>query len=99
MKIPQGMHSVTPHLVCAGAAKAIDFYKRAFGAKEMERATAPDGVSLMHAVLMIGDSVIMLHDEFPEAGGQSPLYSKRPYPRLHAAPHVYRQSSASPLPP
>src|ERR1043165_3486641 len=70
---PSPYHSITPHLCVRGAAKAIDFYKRALGAKELERATAPDGVSLMHAVLMIGDSVIMLHDEFPEAGGESPM--------------------------
>ena len=42
-KIPSGMHSVTPHLVCAGAAKAIDFYKKAFGAEEINRHAMPDG--------------------------------------------------------
>jgi len=48
MKIPQGMHSVTPHLVCAGAANAIDFYKQAFGAQETARMPGPGG-KLMHA--------------------------------------------------
>jgi uncharacterized glyoxalase superfamily protein PhnB len=67
MKIPQGMHSVTPHLVCAGAAKAIDFYKQAFGAQETARMPGPDG-KLMHAAVRIGDSTVMLADEMPEWG-------------------------------
>ena len=50
--IPQGMHSVTPHLVCAGAAKAIEFYKKAFGAEEGGRLPGPDG-RLMHAAIRI----------------------------------------------
>ena len=53
-KIPEGMHSITPHLVCAGAAKAIDFYKQAFGATEAGRLPGPDG-RLMHAAVKIGD--------------------------------------------
>jgi uncharacterized glyoxalase superfamily protein PhnB len=64
--------TVTPYLVVRGCAKAIEFYKKAFDAKELERNVGPDGVSIMHARLMIGDSLIMLNDEFPEAGGQSP---------------------------
>ena len=58
-KIPDGMHSVTPHLVCAGAPAAIDFYKKAFGAVELHRLPGPDG-KLMHAAIKIGDSVIMI---------------------------------------
>jgi len=69
--IPQGMHSVTPHLVCAGAAKAIDFYKKAFGATEEARLPGPDG-KLMHAAIRIGDSTVMLADEFPEWGSVGP---------------------------
>ncbi|HUB95446.1 MAG TPA: VOC family protein [Stellaceae bacterium] len=61
---PHGMHTVTPSLVCAGAAEAIDFYRRAFGAEEMIRLPLPNG-KLMHASLRIGDSVVMLTDENP----------------------------------
>jgi len=71
MKIPQGMHSVTPHLVCAGAAKAIEFYKQAFGATEEARMPGPDG-RLMHASVKIGDSSVMLVDEMPEWGALGP---------------------------
>lgn len=63
--IPDGMHTVTPHLVCAGAADAIDFYKKAFGAVEGSRLAGPEG-KLMHAQIRIGDSAIMLMDEFPD---------------------------------
>jgi len=70
-KIPSGMHSVTPHLVCAGAAKAIDFYKKAFGATEEARLPGPDG-RLMHAAVKIGDSTVMLADEMPEWGSLGP---------------------------
>ena len=69
--IPQGMHSVTPHLVCAGAAKAIEFYKKAFGAEEGGRLPGPDG-RLMHAMIRIGDSAVMLVDEMPEWGSLGP---------------------------
>ncbi|MDP9141528.1 MAG: VOC family protein [Pseudomonadota bacterium] len=69
--IPDGMHSVTPHLVCAGAARAIEFYKAAFDAKEEARLPGPDG-RLMHASIRIGDSCVMLVDEMPEHGVLSP---------------------------
>ena len=69
--IPEGMHSVTPHLVCAGAAKAIDFYARAFGATELGRLPAPDG-KLMHAAIRIAGSTVMLVDEMPEWGALGP---------------------------
>ena len=65
--IPEGMHSLTPHLVCAGAAEAIDFYKRAFSAIEQARMPGPDG-KLMHAAVQIGDSTLMLVDENPQWG-------------------------------
>ncbi|CAL8473901.1 MULTISPECIES: VOC family protein [Caballeronia] len=65
--IPEGMHSLTPHLVCAGAAEAIEFYKRAFNAVELGRMPGPDG-KLMHAMVKIGDSMLMLVDEFPQFG-------------------------------
>jgi PhnB protein len=65
--IPEGMHSITPHIVCAGAAEAIEFYKKAFGAVEISRLPG-DGGKLMHAEIRIGDSVVMLVDESPEWG-------------------------------
>lgn len=60
--VPSGMNTVTPHLVCAGASKAIEFYTKAFNAKEISRLADPDG-KLMHAEIRIGDSVVMLMDE------------------------------------
>ena len=69
--IPKGYHTVTPSLVVAGAAKAIEFYQKAFGAEEIMRFPGPDG-TLMHAEIRIGDSVVMLGDEMPEQGGRSP---------------------------
>jgi PhnB protein len=73
--IPEGMHTVTPHLVCAGASEAIDFYKRAFNAVEESRMPGPDG-KLMHASIRIGDSAIMLAEESPQWGSFGPLSLK-----------------------
>jgi uncharacterized glyoxalase superfamily protein PhnB len=70
--IPDGFHTITPSLTVHNAAEAIEFYKRAFGAEEVSRAAAPDGQSIWHAELRIGDSRIMLNDEFPNMGSQSP---------------------------
>ena len=69
--IPEGMRSVTPHLVCAGAAGAIDFYRKAFNAVEEFRLPGPQG-KLLHAMIRIGDSAVMLVDEFPDWGSISP---------------------------
>jgi PhnB protein len=69
--IPAGYHSVTPYLVIAGAAKAIDFYKRAFGAVEVMRMEDPRG-TVGHAEIKIGDSHVMLADEHPEMGYLAP---------------------------
>jgi len=69
--IPDGMHALTPHLVCAGAAAAVEFYKKAFGAVEISRLPGPGG-KLMHAMLRIGDSPFMLVDEWPEMGALGP---------------------------
>ena len=66
-----GIHAVTPHLVCDGAAAAIEFYKKAFGATEMMRLGTDDG-KIMHACLCINGSSVMLVDEFPEMGAVSP---------------------------
>jgi len=69
--IPEGYHSVTPYLTVRDAAHAIEFYKQAFAATEKGAMKGPDG-KIMHAELMIGDSIIMLADEFPEYGSLSP---------------------------
>jgi len=74
--IPEGYHTITPYLVVRGGADAIAFYTRAFGAKEKERMNGPDGHSVMHAELTIGDSVFMLSDEMPQAGSTSPTTLK-----------------------
>jgi len=71
LPVPAGMHTVTPYLVCAGAAQALAFYARAFGAAEVMRLPGPDG-RLLHAQLKIGDSMVMLNDEFPEMGSLGP---------------------------
>ena len=70
--IPEGFHTLTPHLVVVDAAAAIEFYKRAFGGKERMRMPGPGG-KLMHAEIQIGDSIFMLNDEFPEMGARSPI--------------------------
>lgn len=69
--IPPGYHSVTPYLIIDGAAKAIDFYKKAFNATELMRMQSPDG-RIGHAEIKIGDSQVMLADEYPEMGYRSP---------------------------
>ena len=69
--IPEGYHSVTPYLAINNAAKAIEFYKKAFGAKEIGRISMPDG-KIGHAEIEIGDSRIMLAEEFPEWGNKGP---------------------------
>ena len=69
--IPDGYHTVTPYLICKGAAEAIDFYTKAFGAVERFRMPGPGG-NVMHAEIQIGDSVVMLSDENPDLGALSP---------------------------
>jgi len=69
--IPAGYHSVTAYLTVADGTKALDFYTRAFGAQVTERMPGPGG-KLMHAEFRIGDSVVMLSDEFPQGGTRSP---------------------------
>jgi len=69
--IPDGYHTLTPYLTVRDAARAIEFYKQAFGAQERGVMKGPDG-KVMHAELKIGDSMIMLGDEFPEFGSLSP---------------------------
>ena len=69
--IPKGYHSVTPYLCIRGAAQALEFYKKAFGAKEVLRMQAPDG-KVGHAEIRIGDSHVMMADEFPNMGFLGP---------------------------
>jgi len=70
--VPPGFHTLTPHLVVRNAAQAIEFYQKAFGAQSLGTMLTPDG-KVMHAALKIGDSMLMLNDEFPEMGALSPL--------------------------
>jgi PhnB protein len=72
-KIPKGYHSATPYLIVDGAERAIDFYTRAFNAKELMRVPAP-GHRIGHAEIKIGDSVIMLADEHPEIQARGPQH-------------------------
>jgi len=69
--IPDGYTSLTPYLVCKGAAKAIDFYTKVFGAQETVRMPGPDG-QVMHAEVKIGNAILMLADENKEQGHLSP---------------------------
>jgi PhnB protein len=69
--IPEGYHAATPYLVVDGAARALEFYRKAFGARERMRFAAPGG-KIGHAEITIGDSVIMLADEHPEMGYRGP---------------------------
>ena len=75
--VPEGHHTITPHLIMNNAAAAIDWYKKALGAEELARAFGPDG-KIMHAEIKIGNSIIMLNDEMgmgrsPKALGGSPI--------------------------
>jgi uncharacterized glyoxalase superfamily protein PhnB len=81
-RVPEGYHTITPHLTVRGAAEAIDFYKKAFGARELRRSPGPDG-KLMHAEIQIGDSRLFLNDEFPAMGATSPLSLKGTPVTLH----------------
>ncbi len=76
------LHTVTPHLVCAGAAEAIEFYQKAFGAVEMMRLPGPDG-KLIHASVRIGDSIVMLVDEIPQYGALGPKSLKGSSVTIH----------------
>jgi len=75
--IPEGYHSITPYLVVKGAAAAIDFYKKAFGATELFRMPMPGG-KIGHAEIKIGNSPVMLADECPEMGAHAPQASGSP---------------------
>jgi PhnB protein len=70
--IPDGYHTLTPYLIIKGAAVAIEFYKKAFGAQEQFRMPGPDGKTIGHANIVIGDSIVMLADEAPQMIAFSP---------------------------
>ena len=72
--IPESYHSITPYLIVAGAAEAIEFYKKAFGASETMRMSYPQSSKIGHAEIKIGDSVIMLADEHPEMEFRGPQH-------------------------
>jgi PhnB protein len=80
--IPDGYHTITPFLTVRDAARAIEFYEKAFGAKSRGVMKGPDG-KVMHAELQIGDSIIMLSDEFPDFGALSPQSLKGSPAGLH----------------
>ena len=69
--IPDGFHSITPSIVVSNSKEAIEFYKKAFDAKEIYQFPTPEGKT-MHAMIQIGDSIIMMGDEFPQMGTRSP---------------------------
>jgi PhnB protein len=71
--IPEGYSTATPYLTISGAAQALEFYTRAFGAEELLRMVSPDG-RVGHAEIRIGDSRIMMSDEYPEMGGHGPAH-------------------------
>jgi len=80
--IPDGMHTLTPHIICEGASDALAFYKKAFNAEELMRLPGPSG-KIMHAAIRIGDSVLMLMDDFPEWGSLGPKALKGTPTVLH----------------
>lgn len=70
--IPEGYHTVTPYLIIKGAAAALEYYRKAFNATELMRIDGPNG-TIGHAEIRIGDSIVMMADEFPQMGCLSPL--------------------------
>ena len=75
--IPDGMHTVTPHLIVENASAALDFYAKAFGAVELSRLPGPEG-KIMHASFRIGNSVLFMADAFPQWGSFGPAALKGP---------------------
>jgi PhnB protein len=70
--VPEDFRTITPHIVVRGVAKAVDFYRQAFGAEELYRNMGPDGVSIIHSELLLGDSRFFVNDEFPDHGVFAP---------------------------
>ena len=71
--VPEEFHTITPHLVVRDVAKAVAFYHQAFNAEELYRNLAPDGKSIIHSELLLGDSRFFVNDEFPDHGSLSPV--------------------------
>jgi PhnB protein len=96
--VPEGYHTVTPYLFIKGAAAAIEYYKKAFGAAEVMRMGGPDG-QIGHAEIKIGDSMIMLADEHPDMGHRGPqAYGGTPVSMVLYVPDVdslFRQAIAA----
>src|SRR2546422_7787330 len=96
--VTPGIRTVTPYLFMNGAAKAIEFYTRAFGAKEIDRSPMPDG-TLMHATIKIGDSILMMSDEFPGGDPKSPTSAGTTTLNLHITSKdvdkLWRQATAA----
>lgn len=80
--VPSDMRTVTPHLICDGAADAIEFYKKAFSATEICRMPSPEG-KIMHAAVRIGDSMVMLVDQYPDWGCMGPAALKGSSVTIH----------------
>jgi PhnB protein len=103
---PDHMHTLTPHLICANAYDAIDFYKRAFGAEEISRLAGPNG-KLLHAMLKIGDSPLMLVEENADWGALGPATLKGTPVTIHmyvddvdaAFAHAVREGATGKMPP
>jgi len=97
-RVPEGYHTITPHLTVKDAAKAIEFYKKAFGATERGRHLGPGG-KIMHAEMQLGDSRFMLNDEFPEMGACGPTGTGRSPVTIHLyvedVDKVYNQAVAA----
>jgi uncharacterized glyoxalase superfamily protein PhnB len=70
--VPEGFHTITPHIVVKDVANALEWYRKAFGAEETYRATAPDGRTVLHAAMRIGDSPLMLGEENPQWEAKGP---------------------------
>ena len=85
--IPKGYHSLTPYLIVNNGLKAIQFYEKVFGAKELHRMEAPNG-KIGHCEIQIGDSKIMLADEFPDRGAVAPTQGGRAFSLVLYVPNV-----------
>ncbi|MFL5338539.1 MAG: VOC family protein [Gemmataceae bacterium] len=81
--IPDGFHTLTPHIICDGAARAIDWYKKAFGAVELSRSPMPGSDKLIHSLVRFGDSLMMIVDEFPQMNAVGPATLKNSPVTLH----------------
>ena len=96
--VPQDFGTVTPYLVVNGAAQAIEFYKNAFGAKEMSKSPIPSG-KILNAILKIGDSMLMLSDEFPTHRQGHHLRSAQPRSRYTSIQRMWTSSGSRHSPP